>query len=74
MTGPGTTIAGRYRVLHQLGMGGMGSVWLALDTSLDREVAVKSVRASLGTDDTGGKKKSSSGSKKSDKKEKAKAA
>jgi eukaryotic-like serine/threonine-protein kinase len=54
MTGPGTTIAGRYRVLHQLGMGGMGSVWLARDTSLDRHVAVKSVRASLGTDGTGG--------------------
>ena len=54
MTGPGTTIAGRYRVLHQLGMGGMGSVWLARDTSLDREVAVKSVRASLGADDTDG--------------------
>jgi eukaryotic-like serine/threonine-protein kinase len=54
MTGPGTTIAGRYRVLHQLGMGGMGSVWLARDTSLDRQVAVKSVRASLGTDGTDG--------------------
>jgi eukaryotic-like serine/threonine-protein kinase len=54
MTGPGTTIAGRYRVLHQLGMGGMGSVWLARDTSLDRHVAVKSVRASLGTDGTDG--------------------
>jgi len=54
MTGPGATIAGRYRVLHQLGMGGMGSVWLARDTSLDRHVAVKSVRASLGTDGTGG--------------------
>ena len=54
MTGPGTTIAGRYRVQHQLGMGGMGSVWLARDTSLDRQVAVKSVRASLGTDGAGG--------------------
>jgi len=54
MTEPGTTIAGRYRVLHQLGMGGMGSVWLARDTSLDRLVAVKSVRASLGSDGTDG--------------------
>jgi eukaryotic-like serine/threonine-protein kinase len=54
MTGPGSTIAGRYRLLHQLGMGGMGSVWLARDKSLDRQVAVKSVRASLGTDGTDG--------------------
>ena len=31
----GVLLANRYRVVKQLGQGGMGSVWLAEDTKLD---------------------------------------
>mgnify|MGYP001389060238 CR=1 FL=1 len=40
---PGTVL-GRYEARQQLGQGGMGEVWLAHDTELDREVAIKVLR------------------------------
>jgi tRNA A-37 threonylcarbamoyl transferase component Bud32 len=43
---PGTRL-GRYEIRSQLGAGGMGEVYLARDTKLGRDVAVKVLRSSL---------------------------
>ena len=42
---PGTLIAGAYRILRPLGTGAMGVVLLAHDEGLDRQVALKLIRA-----------------------------
>jgi tetratricopeptide (TPR) repeat protein/TolB-like protein len=47
---PGTLIAGRYRVVAPLGFGGMGVVYRAVDEELGQDVAVKVLRAELGSD------------------------
>ena len=49
------TFIGRYEVLRLLGRGGMAEVFLAHDPVLDREVAVKLIRA--GVDDPGARQR-----------------
>jgi len=43
---------GKYRVLEQIGRGGMGTVYKAVDETLDRTVAMKAMNADLLTDES----------------------
>src|SRR3954454_5373103 len=47
----GRVVAGRYALSGILGQGGMGTVWLATDRVLERQVAVKEVTFSLAADE-----------------------
>ncbi len=48
----GRTLDGRYRVRSRIAEGGMATVYLAVDQRLDREVALKVMRAHLVHDDS----------------------
>ena len=48
---PGATFADRYVIERQLGTGGMASVWLAYDRTLERLCALKVMDADATTDD-----------------------
>ncbi len=42
---PGAVLADRFRIVRQVGAGGMGMVYEAIDQSLDRRVAIKCAKA-----------------------------
>src|SRR5436853_1609397 len=48
--GPGSVVAGRYRIERPLGEGGMGRVFAARQIGLERPVAVKILRPELAGD------------------------
>ena len=50
LTRPGRLVADRYRLIAQIGGGGMGAVWTARDELLGRQVAVKQMLPPAGAD------------------------
>ncbi len=51
MTIPSGTKLGRYEVRSKIGAGGMGEVYLAADTKLDRQVALKVLLSEVAGDE-----------------------
>jgi serine/threonine protein kinase/Tfp pilus assembly protein PilF len=47
----GSTFAGRYQIVEELGRGGMGAVYKALDTRINEEVAIKLIRPEIAADE-----------------------
>jgi serine/threonine-protein kinase len=46
----GSTFAGRYQIIEELGRGGMGKVYRALDKKLNEEVAFKLIKPDIASD------------------------
>ena len=51
MINKGELIDNRYKIMSSIGEGGMANVYLAWDTILEREVAVKILRGDLADDE-----------------------
>ena len=51
MIAKGQKISDRYQIIKSVGEGGMANVYLAFDTILERNVAVKVLRGDLATDE-----------------------
>ncbi len=47
----GSTFAGRYQIIEELGKGGMGKVYKALDTDLKEKVAIKLIKPEVAADE-----------------------
>ncbi len=47
---PGSTFAGRYLIIEELGRGGMGRVYRAIDKLIDDEIALKLIRPEIAAD------------------------
>ena len=50
MTRVGTVIGGKYEILKKIGQGGMSTVYVAMDTRLNKQWAVKEIKKSKGQD------------------------
>jgi tetratricopeptide (TPR) repeat protein len=48
---PGTLFAGRYEIIGELGKGGMGKVYKALDTEIHEQVAIKLLKPEIAADE-----------------------
>jgi serine/threonine protein kinase/tetratricopeptide (TPR) repeat protein len=46
----GTTFAGRYQIIEELGKGGMGRVYKVLDTKIKEKIALKLIKPEIGVD------------------------
>jgi len=47
---PGSVFAGRYQIIEELGKGGMGKIYRALDKKLNEEVALKLIKPEIASD------------------------
>ncbi len=48
----GSTFAGKYKIIEELGKGGMGRVYKALDTEVNEKIALKVIRPEVAADDS----------------------